>query len=276
MSTNNTQQNAEEAQLMARLAELRGQNGRTTVPVTPNQVQPPLPGLPPLAATGQVNDGSGEMALEMNAKRKRENSKKATEEQIKKVFKDHLFRVLKFIQADNTMARAVDKVFVLLDYDVMKKMPPQDADQFKRDWKANYGACVPKMLNGHRGDVQQSIRRVCYEYTSGGKKPLPATANLESILKRELHHDQKDDVELMCWWWDVVIPKACGNTSDWSNDKRYFGTMSQHHWPDSTKKKYVTPHTEALAIWFIENNRAGWPAAWQDIRLAPPLRQRNP
>ena len=46
----------------------------------------------------------------------------------------------------------------------MRQFSDAQKAKFKADWVKNYGHLVSKMLNTHRGEVQQAVRKVCKEY----------------------------------------------------------------------------------------------------------------
>ena len=220
------------------------------------------------APTVNIYDGSALLAENMENQKSKEEWEKAIGEQLKKVIKDEMFRTLKFVRAHNILERAKETAYAALDYDYVRQWSGDKQRRFKANWMKHYSHLVPKKLNEHRGEVQQAVRKVCKQYWKA-KKALPSTESLERILKRELSPNIEAEFELFLWWWDVVIPKAVGNVNDWHQDKRYFGRMSQHHWPKDKSKKYVTAQTEALAVWFIENNRIAWPATWGDVKGCP-------
>ena len=141
----------------------------------------------------QIYDGSAQLAQNMEDQKTQEEWEKETGDQIKKVIKDEMFRTLKFIRADNIMARAQEWAFDLQDYQCMRQFSDAQKAKFKADWVKNYGHLVSKMLNTHRGEVQQAVRKVCKKYWKA-KKALPSSLSLERILKRELSPNIKGEL----------------------------------------------------------------------------------
>lgn len=189
-------------------------------------------------------------------------TKSQVKTQIMKVVKKSLFRITKFIRNDEAEEKMALDVFDALDYEQMNTLSAKDAKQFKANWLKNYQSEVTKAVNKHRGYIQQELRKVARSYYNTHRRQLPPKEDFERILKRQLDPNNKKDLALMSWWWDTVIPRACGNTSDWNKEKRYFGTLSLMAHPSDPKKKYVTTQTEALAVWIFESNHKSWQASF--------------
>ena len=115
---------------------------------------------------------------------------------------------------------------------------------------------INKILNDHRSSCQHGMKEVCIAWMKQNhRKTLPSNAEFMKIIER----DEDVNKELFKWWWDIYMPKAAGSQKIWNDKVKYYGLLSTHAPPDTPKKPYITPSTEAWGMLLIENCRNCWP-----------------
>ena len=209
---------------------------------------------PPVATVNSTLQA--DLLDEAAIKKKKEDMKKM----IGKIIKDHVFRQTKFIRFEGADEVAAAKVVEHCNYTQLCHGTDAEKNSFKALWISNYKGLVASCLNTRRGECTQQLRKLFKSKFNGPDRQLPPPAALESILKRSFAPNHAPMMELFSWWWDEVIPKVAGK--DWDDDKRYYGLMSNHHYPNQRDMLYVPVSTEALAVWIVENNRKCWPLIW--------------
>jgi hypothetical protein len=70
--------------------------------------------------------------------------------------------------------------------------------------------------------------------------------------------DKKEKYELFRLWVTEFLPKAVGFAGGW-DEKKYLYTEIAKCFPDDDPKDLaVTPATEAICAWFLENSSKSW------------------
>jgi len=198
-------------------------------------------------------------------KAKERQIKSKVETQISKEIKFGLYRQLKLIRGPTVEKQATHEVFDLINYNIMTGPDVNANNAYKAQWIKNFQSSVVRLFNKHRQYVTQQLRTVGHSYWRSHSGTLPTKAQLEALISRNFDPNDVEMMALFKWWWDIVLPKAVGNTKDWAPEKRYFGCISTHHHPSDKKKKYITPATEAYAVWVFESNLECWPAEFKAV-----------
>jgi len=55
----------------------------------------------------------------------------------------------------------------------------------------------------------------------------------------------------------VLMPRACGSAANWNKAKREHHPLSTGA-PKNSEKPYITPETEAYAVWLCKGNAIRW------------------
>jgi hypothetical protein len=207
----------------------------------------------PLIAKPKFTDA--ELVLQLMAQGQPKEAKKKMLVAIKKVVRTQLFRYKKFVDDDSDRKLACEIVLMCLKFKDMD-------DRATAEWIETYGSYVVTCVNAARGYVQSGIKKVMYNrWSTKGKKAFDIKL-LPLLLKRELDMENPQHYEVMKLWVTEILPKCCGFAGGWDEKKYYYITISQDFNPDNPIEMSVTPSTEAIGAWFIENNEKAWPAQW--------------
>jgi hypothetical protein len=222
----------------------------------------------PADAAGMPTRVEAEMVEQMAYVNKRAKKTKGSgkghhmEKLIHTTIKNKTMRKIKFAHGNNKERHALE---VLKDANLgpnfMGDSPK--AVENRDTWvKAYVGMCTSK-LNGLRNYAQGQVHKACIKWMETHNGKLPTLDRLEAIISRTLDPNNQDDLALMQWWVEDVLPMAAGNQYDWSDEKKYYMTVSEGAPPDAPNQKYVTSSTEAIAVAFIENCRDRWEKVWE-------------
>jgi hypothetical protein len=176
--------------------------------------------------------------------------------------KNKTMRKIKFAHGSNKERHALE---VLKDANLGAKFTGDSPESvaYRERWVTAYmGVCTSK-LNGLRSYAQGQVSKACFKWMDAHNGKLPPLERLEAIIQRTLDPTIDEDLALMKWWVEDVLPMAAGNQYDWSDEKKYYMTVSNGAPPDAPKQKYVPPSTEAIAVAFIENCRVRWEKVWE-------------
>lgn len=176
--------------------------------------------------------------------------------------KNKTMRKIKFAHGESKQRHALE---VLKDLNLGPNFTGDtpEAKAKQQTWvKAYVGTCTSK-LNGLRNYAQARVQNAANKWMDTHNGMLPTLRQLEDIINRKLDPKNQDHMELMIWWVEDVLPMAAGNQFDWSDEKKYYVTVSNGAPPDAPSQKYVPPSTEAIAVAFIENCRTRWEKVWE-------------
>lgn len=184
------------------------------------------------------------------------------EKLIHTTIKNKTMRKIKFAHGESKERHALE---VLKDANLgpnfMGDSPQAVAN--RETWVTAYtGMCTSK-LNGLRNYAQGQVHKACVKWMDTHNGMLPTLDRLEAIISRTLDPNNQDDMALMQWWVENVLSMAAGNQYDWSDDKKYYMTVSKGAPPDAPNQKHVPPSTEAIAVAYIENCRVRWEKVWE-------------
>jgi len=176
--------------------------------------------------------------------------------------KNKTMRKIKFAHGESKRRHALE---VLKDANLGAKFmgDSPESEAYRDKWVTAYiGTCTSK-LNGLRSYAQGQVSKACSKWMDTHNGKLPTLDRLEAIISRTLDPKNQDDLALMKWWVEDVLPMAAGNQYDWSDEKKYYMTVSNGAPPDAPNQKHVPPSTEAIAVAFIENCRVRWEKVWE-------------
>jgi hypothetical protein len=207
----------------------------------------------PLIAKPKFTDA--QLVLQLMADGQPKEAKKKMLLAIRKVVRTRLFRYKKFVDDDTDKELACQIVLQCLKFKDMD-------DQAKKQWISTYGSYVVQSINACRGYVQSGIKKVMHNrWSTKGKKAFNL-ALLPLLLKRELDMEKPEHYEIFKLWVTEILPKCCGFAGGWDEKKYFYITISQDFNANNPVEMSVTPSTEAIGAWFIENNEKAWPAQW--------------
>jgi len=176
--------------------------------------------------------------------------------------KNKTMRKIKFAHGESKERHALE---VLKDANLGAKFmgdSPESVAQRQKWVTAYIGTCTSK-LNGLRSYAQGQVHKACSKWMDTHNGMLPPLERLEAIISRTLDPKNDDDLALMKWWVEDVLSMAAGNQYDWSDEKKYYMTVSNGAPPDAPNQKHVPPSTEAIAVAFIKNCRVRWEKVWE-------------
>lgn len=185
------------------------------------------------------------------------NGKDEMVRHIKKANKMNGWRQVKFAHGEEAQVMLAELCFEGID--MVGEVTEDDKKRFVIAYK---NICVQES-NHLRGYVQQCLKGICDDYMDQNQGKMPSIDDLVACLTRNLDMNKKADYELFEWYVTKLIPKAAGNRYDWNAEKYEYMTLSEAHHPGNTKKKLVTPSTEAIAVAMVENNEVRWPEIWK-------------
>jgi len=195
-------------------------------------------------------------------------AKKGMETLVRDVIRNKLYRIIKFITCKEVQDIAVKKVRIWLNFSTLQGNDAATKRRIK-EFDETYGPVVTKLLNEHRSYVTSQLKEVVHKNWEAHERSLPSREQLLNLIGRDFALAEppaegldEEDYGLLRWWWTEVLPKACGTQSEWGPEHHYYMTVQKGAPAKRPKRYYVTPSTEAFAVWVIENNRESWPAQW--------------
>jgi hypothetical protein len=179
---------------------------------------------------------------------------------LRDTLRDHAWRSIKFVSSEKQQRKLAAFVLRESQLEGMYTDPEKGILSEKgAEYVTTYAAEIGKFLNEHRSYCINHMKVAWESYLVDEKKTeLPQVEDLLKILRRDPDLDQK----LFAWYWVSLMPKAAGSAKIWNEQVKYFGLLSSHHPPDKPNKVYITPSTEAFAVFMFENNREKWPYLW--------------
>ena len=130
------------------------------------------------------------------------------------------------------------------------------------EWVDEHWAEIATEFNKHRTYVVSIFKRAVRKCYDVDKDSLPSAEDIDRCVKRKLDLTNPKDLELFRFYWNNVLPSIPGNNVDWTEDKRFFGTISTAAPEGSPKKKYMTASNEAWASVMYHNYVECWKHQW--------------
>jgi len=178
--------------------------------------------------------------------------------------KQHVWPKVKFVPDSYSHQLKVAKMIVA--YSELKFSSIKERDAYC----AGHLGAILGLFNAHRNYVMARMKFMWGTkwYRKHGKT-LPPFEKIKGCLERTLDMTDKADVELFEFWWDVILPQAAGNKYEWSDDKKYYGTISEAMTPEFIvndkgglkipSRNCITSSTEAFATLVFQNCEDSWP-----------------
>jgi len=222
-----------------------------------------------------------ELRMEQNKKSAKKEKKEGMKGLIWKAVKNNFFRGVKIIKGEDTEKKLA---YAILDWLALPEFvgcTPQIL-QNRATWVETYGSICTGSVNKLRGHVGGRLKAGMNKFDTEGKiggtgsgdddtenatdetavtlqnRKLPTKEDVLKCLKREI--DWSDDWEraVFIWCWDTMLAYAAANKNDWSPQIRYYNTITL---AKNNRCELLMPSsTEALVVWFLENNEERWPA----------------
>lgn len=245
-------------------------------------------GIPSLAAGGGIHDTTpnphleattlqAEAARTKKAKRARDSEEAKKEKERLKHIKTTIsgagiWRVTKFILSEDRGRKVAMACIKIMKWVGTIGDEPA-AIKGREDFVDAYWTVVIKLFNEHRTYVNGEIKKVFYKWWLDHGNTLPTVAEIKSCLDRTVDIEDDDECELFEFYWNCLIPKACGNMQDWDTDHRYYMTISKGAPPGKPNEPYVTPSTEAYILSVYQSNRTRWLSMFEIKKKFPSLKQ---
>ena len=227
--------NKKQAELEQRLKALERQNAAL---VKENQQRGPFPVVP--SSTVKVSDVPGPL-----------------HRKIKDVVKTKIFRSVKFVPtSDKDEMKVGRKIFGYLELEIAQLQGMTKPE--KESWIRAHLNVFAAAINNARSYAISEMKKVAMKYYETHGDSLPTIEQILACATRKIDLTKEDETKIFRWYWDVLLPKACGNMTDWGKDKRHYATISLAAPKDNPSKPYVTPSTEAFCVLQFHNNRENW------------------
>ena len=182
---------------------------------------------------------------------------------IREAVKDHFFRRTQFIP-NNTMKRKL--TIMILDHlnivGLVGNTP--EIKKARDEWIEAFQDCVMYEFNETRVYVNGQVKDHWFEAARRDEEldgdGWPTLEELEACFNRTIDINTPRGFKVMEFYWDVLLPKAPGNTHGWSEERRHYTTImeSKVTTKDGSKQWTVTPSVEAFMMLCIKNNYKRW------------------
>lgn len=245
-------------------------------------------GIPSLTAGGGIHDTTPNPHLEATtlqaaaartkkAKRARDSEEAKKEKERLKHIKTTIssagiWRVTKFILTEERGRKVAMACIKIMKWVGTIGDEPA-AIKGREDFVDAYWTVVIKLFNEHRTYVNGEIKKVFYKWWLDNAETLPTVAEIKSCVDRTVDIDSEDQCELFDFYWNCLIPKACGNMQDWDTNHRHYMTISKGAPPGKPNEPYVTPSTEAYLLSVFQSNRNRWLSMFEIKKKFPNLKQ---
>ena len=120
-----------------------------------------------------------------------------------------------------------------------------------------YGDEVVALLNQVRSGTSTEVKKAVKAFFDTNNGELPSTEDYQRLITRDLDLKNERDVALFEWYQMVLMPRACGSATNWNKAKREYHPLSTGA-PKNSEKPYITPETEAYAVWLCKGNAIRW------------------
>ena len=206
--------------------------------------------------------------LPASGKKKSKKTSEATELEvlIKNTLREKCWRSIKFVTSAAQLEAATARVLDALGLPELDKDNPDHADARKL-WIDRHTEVVCKALNDVRSYVQTRMRDVANEYMAGHGGKLPKKSILEKFTRhREANVEDEDEMEVLVWWVDKMLPRATANTYHFGPNKRYYQCLAR---VVTDGQLDMPAGTEAFAFLMHENCYLRWQYMYQLKQKCP-------
>ena len=183
----------------------------------------------------------------------------AMENAFKSVVRSKIWRFCKFVPSTNKEEmRLGAKIFTYMA-EKIPRLKDMNSVQ-KENWIRCHLNIMGQKINQTRSYATSEMKKAAMKEYESHNKTLPSLDMVVACAKRDLDLSNPDHVNVLNFYWDVILPRACGNMNDWGKDKRFYSTIQEAAPLDNPKKVFVTPSTEAFCVLTYHNNRDSWVA----------------
>lgn len=245
-------------------------------------------GIPSLTAGGGIHDTTPNPHLEATAlqaeaarakksKRSRDSEEAKKEKERLKHIKTTIsgagiWRVTKFILSEERGRKVALTCIKIMKW-VGTIGQEEAALKGQQDFVDAYWTVVIKLFNEHRTYVNGEIKKVFYKWWLDHEEDLPTVAEIKSCLDRTVDIQSISGYHLFDFYWNCLLPKACGNMQDWDTNHRHYMTISKGAPPGKPDEPYITPSTEAYIVSVFQSNRDRWMSMFEIKKKFPSLKQ---
>jgi len=116
-----------------------------------------------------------------------------------------------------------------------------------------YADDVVAALNQVRSSTSTETKKAVKAFFDLNNGELPSAEDYHHLITRDLDLKNERDCALFGWYQLVLMPRACGSVANWNKAKREYHPLSAGS-PKNSEKPYITPETEAYAVWLCKGN----------------------
>ena len=120
-----------------------------------------------------------------------------------------------------------------------------------------YADDVVAALNQVRSSTSTECKKAVKAYFDRNNGAVPSNEDYQRLLTRDLDLKNERDYALFEWYQMTLLPRACGSAANWNKAKREYHPLSTGA-PKNSEKPYITPETEAYAVWLCKGNAIRW------------------
>ena len=203
----------------------------------------------------------------------RKGEEDATSKAIWLAMKYHGFKKIKFANTPDQIAKATVKILDILN---MKEFRGTDdkTKALRTAWVASNQGVVLKKINKCRNYASTQLMGAVNWWQDNNAGEIPTLDQLEALIQRNIDLDNDEHYDLMKWWWNLAVPKACANAKDWGPSHRNYMCLYNGAPANDPTALYVPPGTEAIAVAMIENLREVRDKVWK-IRQLPEYKEKT-
>jgi len=176
----------------------------------------------------------------------------------------YFWPTMKFVPKSET-----DKASVIKHVVNNLEPPLPGKSSIRRAYRAKYGNVVIKCINNVRNYVMGEIRDDTKAAMEEGVT-LPTVELLEKCLQRTIDPEDENEMAAFKYFWDRMLPKATGQKEIWSEEHRWFHTISEAAPLNAPNRPYITPSIEAFAVLEYDNKITMWKEC-REAKLKYPL-----
>jgi hypothetical protein len=170
----------------------------------------------------------------------------------KEITKNKLWRKRKFISDADGENKAAEFVLGKLDLPEMKNI------DVKASMIKTYKCQIKKALYAQKNYVSSEFKKVVWAMFRDGKT-IPTIDQIKKCISRDIQSE--NDMELMQWYWEVLLPKMIG-AREWDVSVRYYTTISKARDAEDSKERLITVSDEAMCLLIWENCYDRWMTEW--------------
>lgn len=167
------------------------------------------------------------------------------------------FKNCKFVSNDEQMNQFVEQVLDDLDLEGFDKATKEGLEK-RQVWKATHGDRAITCQNQCRNYVTTQMKKAVEAYLATSNGQLPTLDSILQCAQRKLNIKDPINQETFQFYYEILLPKANGYGSDFSEKVRYYATISTAKSDDSAKYIDMTIATEAFGVITYENNYKKW------------------